>query len=59
DWWAPFSQSVGPVGRILGGLDDEGRRRLEEISREVFPSDSETLDLSVWAARGVVGDHTM
>lgn len=59
DWWAPFSQSVGPVGRILAGLDDGARRRLEEMSREVFPSDSETLDLSVWAARGVVGSHTM
>jgi len=58
DWWAPFSQSVGPVGRILGGLDEQARHRLQELCREVFPSDSESLDLSVWAARAVI-DHTM
>lgn len=55
DWWAPFAQSPGPVGRILAGLDDEQRRELEELCREGFPADSEPLHLSAWTARAVVG----
>lgn len=58
DWWAPFQQSPGPVGRILAGLDDEKRARLEDLCREGFPANSEPLQLSVWAARAVV-DQTM
>ncbi len=53
DWWAPFQQSPGPVGRILASLDEEERGRLEDLCREGFPSDSEPLHLSVWAARAV------
>lgn len=54
DWWAPFGESPGPVGRILGGLDDERRRKLEALCREGFPADSEPFHLSAWAARALV-----
>lgn len=53
DWWAPFSNAVGPVGRIMAGLDEAGRDRLEGLCRDAFPTDSEPLNLRAWSARAV------
>lgn len=54
DWWAPFSNAVGPVGQTMAKLDETARNRLEALCRDVFPSDSEPLDLQVWSARALV-----
>lgn len=54
DWWAPFSQGVGPVGAYLNGLDPSQRDRIAGEARaslEPFPL---VLTGYAWAVRGTV-----
>ncbi|MFY9580996.1 MAG: class I SAM-dependent methyltransferase [Gaiellaceae bacterium] len=54
DWWAPFTQGVGPAGAYAEKLDDEQRAELRERCRQLLPEAPFTLQTFAWAARGVV-----
>jgi SAM-dependent methyltransferase len=54
DWWAPFTQGVGPAGAYVTSLDPARRTELRELCRERLPSGSFVIPARAWAARGVV-----
>lgn len=53
DWWAPFTQGVGPAGAYVAGLDEEDRGALRERCRQRIPASPFVLTARAWAARGL------
>ncbi|MFL5776700.1 MAG: SAM-dependent methyltransferase, partial [Chloroflexota bacterium] len=54
DWWAPYTQGVGPAGAHVARLDPDARLELADRCRSLLPSGPFTLSAVAWAARGVV-----
>jgi SAM-dependent methyltransferase len=54
EWWEPYTLGVGPAGNYVQRLDDDGRERLESVSRERLGSGPFTVSATAWAARAAV-----
>jgi SAM-dependent methyltransferase len=54
DWWAPFTQGVGPAGAYVTSLDPARQAELRERCRDRLPSAPFVIPARAWAARGVV-----
>ncbi len=52
DFWEPFTFAVGPSGKALAALDDEGRAAVREAARAEVPVGPFTLDARAWYASG-------
>ncbi|MGN6130195.1 MAG: class I SAM-dependent methyltransferase [Nocardioidaceae bacterium] len=57
DWWEPFTFGVGPAGDYVRGLDEPGRKRLEDALREAMPAGPFTVEVAAWCAAGVARGH--
>jgi SAM-dependent methyltransferase len=53
EWWAPFTQGVGPAGSYTAGLDPERQAQLREACRRLLPAGSFVLPARAWAVRGI------
>ena len=54
DWWAPFTQGVGPAGAYVTSLDPAPQAELRERCRDRLSSGPFVIPARAWAARGVV-----
>jgi SAM-dependent methyltransferase len=54
DWWAPFSQGVGPVGVYLNSLQPALQAQIEEAARASLQPLPFVLTGYAWAVRGTV-----
>jgi SAM-dependent methyltransferase len=54
EWWAPFTQGVGPAGAYYASLSLERQAALREAARALAPEAPFTITAGAWAARGVV-----
>jgi SAM-dependent methyltransferase len=52
DWWAPFTEGVGPAGSYVAALDPAGRDRLRAHCAELWAGPPFAITASAWAARG-------
>ena len=55
DWWGPFTESVGPAGDYVAGLDPDRRERLESALRDQLGADPFEMTVGAWSAVGRVG----
>ncbi len=55
DWWAPYTENVGPVGVYVEGLEPERREALESALREELGSGGFELTVGAWSAVGRAG----
>jgi SAM-dependent methyltransferase len=55
EWWAPYTEGVGPAGAYVAGRDEEHRVALREACRSLLPEGAFVLTFSAWAARGLAG----
>jgi len=53
EWWAPFTQGVGPAGSYTAGLDPERQAQLREACRRLLPAGSFVLPARAWAVCGI------
>jgi SAM-dependent methyltransferase len=51
EWWAPFTQVVGPAGDYVQGLDEEARQALVARCGELFGDPPFTIDAHAWCLR--------
>lgn len=54
EWWAPYTDGVGPAGAYFASLAAEHQIALREQCRTMFPEGPFTLVSHAWAARGTV-----
>jgi SAM-dependent methyltransferase len=54
EWWLPFTEAVGPAGSYVAKLDDDRRERLTTALRREYGEGPFSLEVSAWAATGVV-----
>ena len=54
DLWEPYTFGVGPAGKALAKLDDEGLAAVREAIRAEVPSGSFSLEARAWYATGKV-----
>ena len=52
EWWRPYTLGVGPAGKHLASLDEEGQAELREHCRRLLPQAPFTLTVTAWAACG-------
>ncbi len=52
DWWAPYTENVGPVGAYVAGLAPERREALEAALREELGTGPFELTVGAWSAVG-------
>ena len=53
EWWAPFTQGVGPAGAYTARLDPNRRTKLRELCRAALPDAPFTVTARAWAVRGL------
>jgi SAM-dependent methyltransferase len=54
EWWEPFTAGVGPAGKHVASLDEDGVTDLRELCRELLPKPPFVIAARAWAARGRV-----
>ncbi len=54
DWWAPFTQGVGPGGAYAAALSPSRQSQVRDRCRSMLPAGPFALSARAWAARGTV-----
>jgi len=52
EWWAPYSEGVGPAGSYVARLDEAQRAALRDRCRALLPEPPFVLTAYAWAVRG-------
>jgi len=53
EWWAPYTDGVGPAGSYVAGLSPDHREALHELALASLPPAPFVLTSHAWAARGI------
>lgn len=54
EWWSAYTLGVGPAGKHVAALDDDGREQLRRACADSLPAGPFSLTATAWTAAAVV-----